>query len=408
MSSVLLLLAAFATPAVAQSAEQRLDDVERRKAEVSSLLEGASEEVREAGQLLAEAEVELPGAEEALAVAEGLVAAAEIRSREAEDAVEEARAELESARKAEREAVDAVREARDERAEVFTSVYKGAEIGTLSRVMDSEDLGQAVDRLGYFQFLNESKQEAVEKVTLERTRARNAENAASRAKDAAEEAAQEAREAEEEAREQRDAAEAAFAEVKELNDTRADALAVAKSYEDEIERQYEDLKAESDELAAEIRAAQQAAADPGPGSGSGGPAAGTDSQFVLPVAGWKSSDFGYRADPFTGASVYHSGVDIAAGMGTGIHAGGPGTVIWAGWNGGYGNLTCIDHGGGIATCYGHQSQIHVSTGQYVDTDDVIGSIGSTGNSTGPHLHFEVRINGGQVDPVPYLPSCFCR
>lgn len=98
----------------------------------------------------------------------------------------------------------------------------------------------------------------------------------------------------------------------------------------------------------------------------------------------------------------HPGVDLHASMGDPIHACRAGTVVSAGWMGGYGNATVIDHGGGMATLYGHQSEILVTVGQHVNGGDVIGKIGSTGNSTGPHLHFEVRINGNTVDPIPYL------
>lgn len=98
----------------------------------------------------------------------------------------------------------------------------------------------------------------------------------------------------------------------------------------------------------------------------------------------------------------HPGIDLHASYGDPIHACLAGTVISAGWLGGYGNATIIDHGGGMATLYGHQSQIMVSEGQHVTAGQVIGLIGSTGFSTGPHLHFEVRINGNTVDPAAYL------
>ena len=88
--------------------------------------------------------------------------------------------------------------------------------------------------------------------------------------------------------------------------------------------------------------------------------------------------------------------------GTPIAAAAAGTVIYAGWLGGYGNLTVIDHGGGLATAYGHQSSIAVSVGEQVAQGQTIGNVGSTGHSTGPHLHFEVRVNGQAVDPLGYL------
>ena len=98
----------------------------------------------------------------------------------------------------------------------------------------------------------------------------------------------------------------------------------------------------------------------------------------------------------------HEGIDLGAAYGTPIAAAAAGTVIYAGWLGGYGNLTVIDHGGGLATAYGHQSQITVTVGQQVGQGEIIGNVGSTGHSTGPHLHFEVRIDGQAVDPLGYL------
>jgi murein DD-endopeptidase MepM/ murein hydrolase activator NlpD len=98
----------------------------------------------------------------------------------------------------------------------------------------------------------------------------------------------------------------------------------------------------------------------------------------------------------------HEGIDLGVGYGTPIRAAASGTVIYCGWAGGYGNLVVIDHGGSLATAYGHQSAIAASCGQAVSQGQVIGYVGSTGHSTGPHLHFEVRINGAAVDPLGYL------
>ncbi|HZO05938.1 MAG TPA: peptidoglycan DD-metalloendopeptidase family protein [Solirubrobacterales bacterium] len=125
-------------------------------------------------------------------------------------------------------------------------------------------------------------------------------------------------------------------------------------------------------------------------------------RFSWPVNGPITSPFGYRNDPVLGGNRLHAGVDIGASSGTPIKAAGDGVVIMAGWNGGYGNFTLIDHGGGLATGYGHQSSIGVRVGQHVSTGEVIGNVGSTGASTGPHLHWEVRVNGTPVDPMGWV------
>jgi murein DD-endopeptidase MepM/ murein hydrolase activator NlpD len=165
------------------------------------------------------------------------------------------------------------------------------------------------------------------------------------------------------------------------------ALGAAQAQHDQAESA---LQAESDRIA-------QLALDAG-----GGPALG-DGTFIRPVPGPITSPFGYRTDPITGATGFHSGLDIGAPCGTPIKAAGTGVIISAGFNsGGYGNMTLINHGNGLSTLYGHQSSIIVSEGQSVTQGQVIGYVGSTGKSTGCHLHFEVRVNGTPVDPTGYL------
>ena len=118
--------------------------------------------------------------------------------------------------------------------------------------------------------------------------------------------------------------------------------------------------------------------------------------FVWPVHGVLTSGFGWRWGRM------HEGVDIAVSNGTPVVAAAAGTVIVAGWMGGYGNLVVVDHGGGVATAYGHNTSVTVGVGQQVAQGQLIAYSGNTGHSTGPHVHFEVRINGGAVDPMGYL------
>ena len=125
--------------------------------------------------------------------------------------------------------------------------------------------------------------------------------------------------------------------------------------------------------------------------------------FAFPLPGAPiTSPFGPRIDPIAGYEGFHPGVDFGAPLGTPIHAAGDGIVVFAGQESGYGNYTCINHGQNIATCYGHQSAILVKVGQQVKRGQIIGLVGSTGYSTGPHLHFEVRIDGQVTDPMPWL------
>lgn len=123
----------------------------------------------------------------------------------------------------------------------------------------------------------------------------------------------------------------------------------------------------------------------------------------LPVrASNVSSGFGTRWHPLLGGYRFHAGIDLVAPAGTQILATSPGVVTEAGWCGGYGLCVTVDHGDGYHTLYGHLSQLEVAAGQHVASGQRLGLVGSTGQSTGPHLHYEVRINGRPVDPRPYL------
>jgi murein DD-endopeptidase MepM/ murein hydrolase activator NlpD len=115
-----------------------------------------------------------------------------------------------------------------------------------------------------------------------------------------------------------------------------------------------------------------------------------------------SSGFGYRKDPFTSAISLHDGADVSAPYGSPVIATGKGKVVASGWDGEYGNMVRIAHSDGIETAYGHMSELLVNAGDTVEKGQVIGKVGSTGRSTGAHIHYEVRIKGTPVDPVPYL------
>ena len=145
------------------------------------------------------------------------------------------------------------------------------------------------------------------------------------------------------------------------------------------------------------------------GAGIGGtdvPFIGADG-FCSPVGeNWRNivtSEFGYRKDPFTGQTKGHSGMDLAVPTGTSVRAALPGTVTVSQYSSSYGYYVMIDHGGGLSTLYAHNSKLLVSVGDTVQAGDIVSLSGSTGRSTGPHLHFEVRIDGERTNPRSYLP-----
>lgn len=203
-------------------------------------------------------------------------------------------------------------------------------------------------------------------------------------------------------------------EQKELEGDIEEANQLILSLENDLENrqaEYDAIMAAEDaansvinKLVAELEEQRRQAALAANASSSGGGAAVGTASFMWPVASYVyiSSRFGLRVHPITGETKSHTGLDIASNMGTTVYAADNGTITLAGWNGGYGNCIMIDHGNGYVTLYGHLSSLGVSEGQSVSKGDTIGQVGSTGNSTGPHLHFEVIRAGTRVDPEQFF------
>ena len=194
-----------------------------------------------------------------------------------------------------------------------------------------------------------------------------------------------------------------------------------ESYQKEQKAEYERITSEMDTVSNQIAeqsrkeaaaaAAAAAAAKKKGGSSSSSTTTTTSSgatrysgTFTWPLPGYTvaSSRYGWRVHPIYGTRNFHKGEDSPAPTGAAIVAAASGTVTTAGWVSGYGNYTVINHGGGVMTAYGHQSAIYVSVGQTVSAGQTIGAVGSTGNSTGPHLHFEVYVNGATQSPMSYF------
>ena len=188
-----------------------------------------------------------------------------------------------------------------------------------------------------------------------------------------------------------------------------DAIAkVRKETEDKINELIRKLAEEEAARKAAEEAARAAAQQQTGGGGGGGGGGGsgavslTNLKWPVPSCSIITSRFGSRSAPTAGASTYHGGLDIGAQDGSTIVAAASGDVILASYNGGYGNCVMINHGNGLVTLYGHMKSISVAAGQHVSKGQTIGKVGSTGVATGPHLHFEIRVNGVQTDPAPYF------
>lgn len=192
--------------------------------------------------------------------------------------------------------------------------------------------------------------------------------------------------------------EAKRARANRLKEQRSYMLYKAQEEEQRSQSEYDRLLAISENITAMLRNME----------GSGGSAAssggGGTGRFMWPCRGVITSYFGWRTHPVFGTTKYHSGMDIGVDYGTPIYAADSGTVIYSGWLGGYGYAVMIDHGSGLVTLYGHNQALNVYEGQYVTKGTCIAYAGSTGYSTGPHCHFEVRLHGEVTEPLNYLPQ----
>lgn len=282
-------------------------------------------------------------------------------------------------------------------------IYMSDAPDALSVALGAASIADVIDDLELVQRIGRQDEEILGRVrAAERALAQlRAETRRDRAAAAVAERAVEARA--EEQRAVRDQVVASRSALVAAESEKSTALASIRADRAHFLQEAEGLEARSAALASQIRAAQAAAAAAAaastPASASvPAPAvqAPSASGFIWPLQGTLVSGFGLRWGRM------HQGLDIAAGFGTPVQAAAGGTVIQSGWSGGYGMLVVIDHGNGVATAYAHNSSLAVSVGQSVSQGDVIANVGSTGNSSGPHVHFEVRVNGTAVDPLGYL------
>lgn len=189
-----------------------------------------------------------------------------------------------------------------------------------------------------------------------------------------------------------------LSELKSLEDQKAEVINTLTNEEKEIASEIGDNIEENKELQNDITALIKAEAKKNASSQQSSNSSG----YIRPVSGRVSSSFGYRIHPILGYQKLHTGIDFAATAGTPIQASRGGTVIRASYNSAYGNHVIIDHGNGVTTLYAHMSALNTRNGAKVSQGQVIGYVGSTGMSTGPHLHLEFRLNGNLVNPAPYL------
>jgi len=267
----------------------------------------------------------------------------------------------------------------------IVAIYQSGNLSTVDVLLDSSNFSELMTRLDYAQELAAQDERIAESVgrARDRIQVQQANTTVTRKKVFAVAQAVAAR-----TRQTRQVRDELVARENALAGTRSerrDALASVQQQKEEYLHEVESLLAVSASLASRIQTSQSSSSVVPSSSG-----------LVWPVSGPVTSGYGWRWGRM------HEGIDIAVPTGTPVVAAASGRVIVAGWMGGYGNLVVVDHGGGLATAYGHNSSFAVGSGSTVSQGQTIAYAGSTGNSTGPHVHFEVRVNGSPVDPLGYL------
>ena len=277
--------------------------------------------------------------------------------------------------------------------ERIVEIYKSDAFDITSTILlDISSLTDLVDQFEYLQDVAGRDDEILAGVTEGREETRTARARTRRTRRAVARATAQLASRTEEQRQARDAVATRELDVTVARDDKTTLLARVRDTQGAARDDIRGLAAASEELEQEILAAQRRVAAPASTGSGRRPASG----FIWPVNGPLTSGFGQRWGRL------HAGVDIGVSFGTAIGAVAAGTVVYSGWLGGYGNLVVVDHGSGLTTAYAHQQRIYARVGQSVGQGEALGEVGSTGNSTGPHLHFEVRINGAAVDPLGYL------
>jgi murein DD-endopeptidase MepM/ murein hydrolase activator NlpD len=272
----------------------------------------------------------------------------------------------------------------------LVAIYEGEDPTTLDVVLEAESFSDALDQIDYLESIASQDRTVVRHVTGARDHMKELKTRTGKTKERVAAITRVVQIRRDQQRSVYNRLLISRQGLAQARSSKRESLADAHEDAEHYEGKAEELLKVSAQLAARINAAQS-----GPSYSSSGDSTPSASGLIWPVGGPVVSGFGWRWGRM------HEGIDIAAGYGTPIRASAAGNVIYAGWMGGYGNLIIVDHGGGLATAYAHQSSFAVGGGS-VSQGQVIGYVGCTGHCFGPHLHFEVRANGAAVDPLGYL------
>ena len=282
----------------------------------------------------------------------------------------------------------------------LVEVYKEGDVKYLDVLFGAEDFNDLLTRYQYIQYINDSDEDLMKEVKEQKANLQDQQTQVADAKKSLEN--------------NRQAKENRKNELAQLGENKQALVTELTAQEKEIQKNIQSMEQASNEIGAQIQAiqAQQAAAAAAAAAanqGSGG--AGYNGAYVpangvltFPVPSYYgvTSEYGWRGDPFSGGQSFHMGIDLGAGMGAPVLAAGDGRIILQEYHWSYGNYVVIDHGNGLSTVYAHMSAFTKPFGSVVKAGEQIGAIGTTGASTGPHLHFEVRVNGQHTQPRGYL------
>jgi len=380
-------------PASADDLIDQQNHVEDKISNTQHDLEAASKEMQAAISDLEQARAQLPAARAAYDAATTKLSSARDHLAAIRQHLRQLRAQQQKVQLEISQAQDRIQRSETLIARIVRYEYQTGGYAELQVVLDAESPTDFVQRIMATQSVTDSQAQLIDQLSADKAVLAAREQQMQVTEEAIQATKVEAKDQVDHLRDLVDQARAAKQKVHQLVAMRSHALAVARKQRAAQQQRLDDLKAADEALAAQIQ--QQASTGAGQPTG----------VLMWPIPGAPMvQGVGWRVHPVYGYHSCHTGVDLAASSGTPIHAAASGVVIWTKpeLSGPYGNNTLIDHGDGLSTFYAHQSSFAVSPGQRVQKGDVIGYVGETGYATGPHLHFEVHINGVPYDPMGWF------
>ena len=382
LAAYLLLPLAGVSAPLSERIRDKRSQVERARAREGVL----TQDIAGLGTRIERLQGEIRGTQARLSRAEGQLNRARVELEQVRDRLEAARDRLERLRRE-------LAKSKGVLAERLVEIYKADRPDALTVVLESDGFADLLERTEFLDRISDQDRLVVDRLRRLRDRAKRQADELAGLERRVRVTAQQILQRRNQIASARDQLVSSRASLASARSQRRSVLARVSGNRRRAQESLASLEREQ----AQIRSRLQAAAGGGSGGGmSAGPIRPGSGQLIWPINGPLTSPFGQRWGRL------HAGVDISAPEGTPIRAAASGRVVLAGWQGGYGNYTCIQHSGSMSTCYGHQSRLGTSQGASVRQGQVMGYVGNTGHSFGAHLHFEVRIGGSPVNPMGYL------